>query len=72
MAVALHSFSPSLRKASTAEIASWPSVKASASTMMASPTTRLMENSPPSISGRTPSITTRLLPVSTLKAFLLQ
>ena len=45
-------------------MASCPSVNASASTVTVSPTVRLMGNRPQSISGSTPSMMTRCLPMS--------
>src|SRR5215213_2894600 len=54
------------RYSSRQEMASWPSVKMSASTTTRSPMTRLMGNRPPSISGSTPSMTTLCLPASSL------
>src|SRR5580704_13287374 len=43
-------------------MASWPSAKTLACTLTDSPTVRLIANRPSSISGATPSMTTRCLP----------
>ena len=61
-AVSCHFFSASRRNRSIPEIISWPSAKMSASTITRSPQTRFAAKVPPSISGVTFSMMTRLLP----------
>src|SRR5262245_63626800 len=61
---------PGRRYCMTADTASWPSVKMSASTTTRSPTARLMGNWPASISGLTPSMRTLRRPSLGMEAAL--